>query len=328
MNDSTFIEMTLTGSTTLSDVIAATIPDIPVNVDDSDFDQYLQNNNTTFCDGIATTNTPTKYGVSQFTTPDAKSSISQQTTPVNYFSPVGDSRFNDSLSGLLGSPTPDSPLASNSFFSDLQAVLANECKEVDSLPKLLMDTMTTQPNQDVFHREQQLQLKFHLLQERFPDNVSQLSNFYRYQAAIVETDRFRNLQPTSYSEHYRQSLNDHYDNQLHQIMDRVEKSLSLLEESHQIKPVNSTSLHSIKQRPLLSKKAIRLMEDWYEEHLDHPYPNNTIINQFAEQGNVNIEQVKKWFANKRNRSNNTRTLTEIARKKRKLAMQQCCLTTL
>jgi hypothetical protein len=62
------------------------------------------------------------------------------------------------------------------------------------------------------------------------------------------------------------------------------------------------------------------MEDWYEQNLDHPYPNNTIINQFAEQGNVNIEQVKKWFANKRNRSKNTRTLTEIARKKRKL----CC----
>jgi hypothetical protein len=55
------------------------------------------------------------------------------------------------------------------------------------------------------------------------------------------------------------------------------------------------------------------MEDWYETHLEHPYPTGSVIDDLANQGKVAIEQVKKWFANKRNRSNNTRTLTEIAR---------------
>jgi hypothetical protein len=63
------------------------------------------------------------------------------------------------------------------------------------------------------------------------------------------------------------------------------------------------------------------MEDWYETHLEHPYPTGSVIDDLANQGNVAIEQVKKWFANKRNRSNNTRTLTEIARQKRRRAMQ-------
>jgi hypothetical protein len=45
------------------------------------------------------------------------------------------------------------------------------------------------------------------------------------------------------------------------------------------------------------------MEDWYETHLEHPYPTGSVIDDLANQGKVAIEQVKKWFANKRNRSN-------------------------
>jgi hypothetical protein len=73
----------------------------------------------------------------------------------------------------------------------LPEFIANECKETDSLPELMLITTTKQPCQDVFYREQQLQLNFKLLHKRFPDNIKQLSRFYRHQAAIIETDRFR-----------------------------------------------------------------------------------------------------------------------------------------
>ncbi|CAC5395096.1 unnamed protein product [Mytilus coruscus] len=324
MNDSAFIQ--LTPSTTLSDVIAATIHDIPVDDDsNSSLEQYLDYSQTTTTQDDSTYSSYPSAIQSSYQTPiktNGKPALTIQ-TPGHYFSPAGDSRFNDSLSGLLGSPPPDSPLARNPFFSDLQAVLANDCKASNSLSECLLTTMTTQPHQDVFNREQNLQLRFNSLQGSFPDDIKQLSNFYRYQAAIVETERFRHVQPNNYPDHYKKSLNNHYDSQLHQIMDRVERSLSLLEESHQMKPVVS-SVNCIKQRPLLSKKAVRHMEDWYDQHLEHPYPNNIIIDQLAVKGNIQVEQVKKWFANKRNRNNNTRTLTEIARKKRKLAMQHSC----
>ncbi|XP_069131621.1 uncharacterized protein [Argopecten irradians] len=250
----------------------------------------------------------------------------EQTTPARdpknqalcepvYTSPGVDSRFNDSLSGLLGSPPPDSPLAKNPFFSDLQATLINDCRE-DMLPQSLLATMTTQPQADVFNREQDLQERFNQLSNTFPEDVQQLSSFYRYQAAVVETERFRSLHLNNYSTDYQRSLNLHYDSQLHQIMTRVEQSLALLEESS----INKGSSRPIKPRPLLSKKSVKVMEEWYQSHLEHPYPTASTVELLAEKGHITAEQVKKWFANKRNRSNNTRTLTEIAKAKRKRQM--------
>ncbi|XP_021369004.1 uncharacterized protein LOC110460439 isoform X2 [Mizuhopecten yessoensis] len=232
-----------------------------------------------------------------------------------YNSPGIDSRFNDSLTGLLGSPPPDSPLANNPFFSDLQAILVNDCRE-DMLPQSLLATMTTQPQSNVFTREQDLQESFNQLTDRFPEDVNQLSSFYRYQAALVETERFRSLHTQKYAPDYQRSLNFHYDSQLHQIMTRVEQSLALLQESS----TSPCSSRVIKPRPLLSKKSVKVMEDWYKDHLEHPYPTGSTVELLAERGRISCEQVKKWFANKRNRSNNTRTLTEIAKAKRKRQM--------
>lgn len=357
--------LTLTPTTTLSDVVTATIHDISVEdvSDTTRLDQYLgSNGSVSFSDdqilvvddsdrpnhvgescqyqssstsantndNLGSTNSVNQYNqlclyetpTSVMVTPTTKHQADLlQSTP--HFSPMADNRFNDSLTGLLGSPQPHSPLASHPFFSDLQSVLANDCKSsIKSMPDSLMNSMTTQPQPDVFYREQLLQRRFTKLETRFPQDIKQLSNFYRYQAAIVETDRFRSIhQQSSYSTDYQRSLNRYFDTQLHQIMERVEKSLSLLEESTTV-----VTMQHIKQRPHLSKRAIRLMEDWYEKHLEHPYPTGTVIDDLANQGNVTIEQVKKWFANKRNRCNNTRTLTEIARQKRRRAMQNVFLT--
>ena len=277
MDDFTFTDLTITESTKMSDVVAADVEDIPV---DDPVVKY------TICQQGAVNSTepnpclfqtPKKHAVNQLTMPNSKSSWSLQTTPNNYFSPGGDSRFNDSLSDLLGS-TP-SPFTKNPFVSNFQVdiankckesdslpefianeckesdsmpeftanecreseslpeFIANECKETDSLPELMLITTTKQPCQDVFYREQQLQLNFKLLHKRFPDNIKQLSRFYRHQAAIIETDRFRHLHPTNYPDHYRKTVNNHYDNQLHQTINSMEKILlSQLEESRQMKP--------------------------------------------------------------------------------------------
>lgn len=246
------------------------------------------------------------------------------TTPVSnrpaalstFVSPAVENRGSDSLSGLLGSPPPDSPLAKMPYFGDLQNLLLNECRE-DMLPQSLLLTMTTQPQPDVFMREKNLHNRFTNLEMRYPQDVKQLSGFYRYQAALVETDRFRSLHMQTYAPEYRRDLNLYYDSQLHQIMDRVEQSLTLLENSHK----DSAAQRIIKPRPLLSKRAVKIMEQWYDQHTDHPYPIPSEIDSLAVAGEINAEQVKKWFANKRNRSNNTRTLTEIAKKKRQISLQ-------
>lgn len=85
-------------------------------------------------------------------------------------------------------------------------------------------------------------------------------------------------------------------------------------------PSSSTSQVKTNQRRRanFSKEAVQMMEDWYNKHLDHAYPNPITIELMAIQGHMTEEQVKKWFGNKRNRSKNTKSLTDIAKKKRQL----------
>ena len=324
----------LTLGTSLSGVVAATIQDVD---DTSELDQYLgipvgeqspPLPSQAFTQHVNYQSPPlasaSVYSSScLYSTPTVTPVTKRRPQPLQsaFYSPAADNRFNDSLSGLLGSPIPASPLTTP-LFSNLQYAIAKECKtSVGSMPESLLGTMTTQPQPDVFYREQLIQSRFIKLEHRHPEDVKQLSNFYRYQAAVVETERFRSLHTQPYSVDYQRSLNRYFDTQLHQFMERVEKSLALLEESACTNSQPSI-ITTVRPRPQLSKKAIRLMEEWYESHLDHPYPTTTVIDQLAAKGNINIEQVKKWFANKRNRNNNTRTLTEIARQKRRRAMQK------
>ena len=231
-------------------------------------------------------------------------------------SPGFDSRFNDSLTNLLGSPPGESPISKNPFFNALQNALESDCKK-EIVPQSLVDIHSNkQETENIFVRERRLHERFNALQEPCPDDVRQLSGFYRYQSALIETERFRTLHECNYPLSYKDVVNKYYDDQLHCIMDRVEQSVVLLENSN--KENKFMNNKGGKPRPHLNKEAVKIMEDWYEQNLDHPYPSSATYDMLAIRGNVGVEQVKKWFANKRNRTHNTRTLTEIAMKKRKL----------
>ena len=232
------------------------------------------------------------------------------------FSPLGESRFNVSLNSLLGSPMSDSPLSNNPFFNDLKSVLALDCKKMD-YPVKLFETLSDKQHQDVYARERNLQAKFSSLQSKYPEEIRKLSSFYRCQSAEIETERFKHLHggdtiPAS----YRNYLNDYYDDQLHRIMNRVEKSVKILSDAKQetVLPPNRIYLRS---RPLLSRKAVTMMDEWYTRNFEHPYPSQSAIDALAKAGEITVEQVKKWFANKRNRSKNTKPQPEIANMKRK-----------
>jgi hypothetical protein len=56
----------------------------------------------------------------------------------------------------------------------------------------------------------------------------------------------------------------------------------------------------------LSNKALQVMNEWYEQHLENPYPTKAEKEDLAKRGGITLGQVKSWYANKRNRSNNTR----------------------
>ena len=59
------------------------------------------------------------------------------------------------------------------------------------------------------------------------------------------------------------------------------------------------------KRKFLSPSAVGILNQWYDSHFDHPYPDEATVDDLAKQGNITPPQVKKWMANKRVRSCNT-----------------------
>ncbi|ESO92765.1 hypothetical protein LOTGIDRAFT_162246 [Lottia gigantea] len=159
---------------------------------------------------------------------------------------------------------------------------------------------------DVKVKEKALLESFDSLRPLYPEPIMQLSCSYKYYSASIEMERLNSIQGELKDFH-----NQNFDSQLNKIIDRVEYSLKLL--SSRDRPSPSIT----RTRPVLTRNSLKVLEEWYECHLDHPYPTASQVEWLAQVSSLNTEQVKKWFGNKRSRSKNTRSLTEIAKVKRR-----------
>lgn len=202
----------ITPTTTLEDIIAATILPESTNstgdttTSDNDEDEAL----AAAILAEATAQEP------ETTTPNTQRSYSATS------SPICETRLTDSLFDLLGSPPPEKPLHYNPVFSELQSLLKSELKQ-QTLPETLIKLL--KPKTSVFSREQQLQHQFIKLESSNQTDVHHLSSFYKYQSAVIETERYQSLHQHATKPHLRDSINTHYDEQLHKVIDRVEVSI-------------------------------------------------------------------------------------------------------
>ena len=373
----------ITSSTTLQDIIAATIgePD--------------HHSATTQPDSAATTQF---FNVDALLDAQSSTPTTQRTQSATSGSPP-EARFDDSLSALLDSPTHNSPVSKNSLVTQLRTLLRDE-SATQSLSKMLQLTTPHRPT-PLTERETRLDDRFTTLRRTYSDRVHELSTFHRYQSAIVESERYSAL--LNNSDAYHHSIDQYYDNLRHQIIDRVETSVASLESTQLADPTNATTQFTnptnastqftnatnastqftnatdattqfanptnattqfadptnattqfinptsastqftnpisastqstmqftdplkqlqearvIRTRPTLSRKATHLMETWYNSNLEYPYPSPDTIARLATTGHVTEEQVKKWFANKRNRTRNVRPMSVISQRKRVL----------
>lgn len=51
----------------------------------------------------------------------------------------------------------------------------------------------------------------------------------------------------------------------------------------------------------LPEHAVKLMQEWYNAHLDDPYPRSPDKKRFITEGNITAQQCRSWFANRRQR---------------------------
>ncbi len=50
-------------------------------------------------------------------------------------------------------------------------------------------------------------------------------------------------------------------------------------------------------------KVVDVLNKWFFENQEYPYPDDNMTNVLAREANISAKQVRKWFANKRVRSN-------------------------
>ncbi len=65
-----------------------------------------------------------------------------------------------------------------------------------------------------------------------------------------------------------------------------------------------------RSKRMLPARAVEILNKWYFDHLSYPYPTEEEKAEIARQGGLHVSQVTCWFANKRNRSHNTKKVKQ------------------
>ncbi|XP_046573839.1 uncharacterized protein LOC124281872 [Haliotis rubra] len=168
------------------------------------------------------------------------------------------------------------------------------------------DLATKSTNND---RQSALEKRLQSLKSRFPTEVKELSSFLAFHSSSIQKEHQQCLQDGFFPTDYHNWLTTRYNDQLHLVFTSIEKSVTTLENQGKIlaRPASRN----------LSPESIVLMEKWYHEHLNNPYPTQTEAEDMANKGGITLSQVRKWFSNKRHRTRKPRSVKAV------VAAKQC-----
>lgn len=168
-----------------------------------------------------------------------------------------------------------------------------------------------------------------LMNSKAKQQVLELQKYYFLSSSEVETGRLTSLNSANNNHLMQSSFNAYYDQQHNDLIDRIEHSLSLVEQRlAQLKPQKrpdvstkssevSPDVKPMSKSTFPNNVAHRIMNNWYERNSEHPYPSYDTAEVMAKAGGITVEQVKKWFANKRLRLGNTKHITQIAKRRKR-----------
>ena len=226
-----------------------------------------------------------------------------------------------SISKICGSGDATVPksqlqqMASNPMFQDLRTTLRSECQT--AIPSALYDTIAHPLQAPVTVRASQISLRFLKLSSSRV-RVHELHSFYVRQSAELESSRFTALSTAAHNAWSTNSLNVQYDQQHHALLDRVEQSLRLVEQREADRLTKKPTVSATSSSAKVGTVAIRIMTSWYERNSEHPYPSYEACEVMAKAGQITVEQVKKWFSNRRQRLGNTKLISQIAARRKRV----------
>lgn len=146
--------------------------------------------------------------------------------------------------------------------------------------------------------------------------VYDLQAFYVNKSSEVENNRYSSLRAAADNASLKKSIDHQYDEEHHKLIDRVQRSISLLEERSG-KVLREKTKRCTSSTAKITPVALQIMTNWYDRNSEHPYPGYEAAEVMAKAGNICVDQVKKWFSNRRLRNGNTKTISEIARRRKR-----------
>ncbi|XP_021352393.1 pre-B-cell leukemia transcription factor 4-like [Mizuhopecten yessoensis] len=231
-------------------------------------------------------------------------------------------------------------ICTHPMFEDLQATLTSECyQNFQTLPFSLCREGVAPMEEEaepvildpalIAVQEANLQSDFQRVFAHNSEKVHQLHKFYSEQCQEVETDRCSSIDKLKTKEvdasFYQSEINkihEEHDRQRMHLTHRVTASLQLLKVALPSAADSTTATTASgsgrsKSRQL-NGRGVTIMCDWYEKHINNPYPSEEEKEKMARDGSLSLAQVKAWFANKRNRTSNTKPKKQKQQVERKL----------
>ncbi|XP_069114805.1 homeobox protein extradenticle-like [Argopecten irradians] len=231
-------------------------------------------------------------------------------------------------------------LSTHPMFEDLQATLTSECyQNFQTLPFSLcrdgVAPMESEPDPIVLDpaliavQEANLQSDFQQVLIHNSEKVHQLHQFYNEQCQNIENERISAIEQLKTQDSdvvvYQSevsNIHETYDHQRMHLTHRVTASLQLLKVALPT-VADSTTSNTVSgpgrsRSRQLNVRGVSLMSDWYEKHIDNPYPSEEEKEKMARDGGLSLAQVKAWFANKRNRTSNTKPKKQKQQVEKKL----------
>ncbi|GMR61461.1 hypothetical protein PMAYCL1PPCAC_31656, partial [Pristionchus mayeri] len=63
--------------------------------------------------------------------------------------------------------------------------------------------------------------------------------------------------------------------------------------------INNKCLDARRRRRNFTKETTEILTEWFNEHINHPYPTDEEKNDLAFQCNISVQQITNWFGNRR-----------------------------
>lgn len=153
-------------------------------------------------------------------------------------------------------------------------------------------------------RERDVMQRLFSLRNADSKAADDIEQYYQSQTTMIDLERHNVLCQMAYDKGSSDSIHKYYNLKLLSLLECVEGKLSA-SENKKCKG-SKCKMNTDRKSRLLPKHAVKLMQTWYDGNLENPYPSREVTLSMASEGGVSVEQIRKWFANKRNRSRNNK----------------------